>query len=186
MGKNKWPQIEQGMIDWHASSGQNDPAGDLANVTLILPTPPMSAYAHQQQHNQIYSQQRLIRPMPTHNRARIASNVTRTVSVIMASPDQFTSQLTSQAYGYTQEDAPPPLYGEDEVPMTVRMPTGRSSDVPGSATSLAPFESPWEGMTESKGMKRERSVSDHNDNADEGRSGEDLGFGQQTHTIWQE
>jgi len=192
VGKNKWPPIDQGMIEWRPGMAQNDPAGDLAHVTLTLPTPPPSVYQQQQQQQQQQRHQppsgRAIKPFPMYNRPRIASNVTRTVSVAMASPeDHYTPHIMSQGYAYPHHEPQPPLYGEDQVPMTGQMPAAGPSEVPGTAATLAPAQSPWDGMSEVRGTKRARSdVSDHEENGDGSRSGEELGFGEHRDTLWQE
>lgn len=179
------------MIEWRPGMAQNDPAGDLVNVTLTLPTPPPSVYAQQmqqQQRRQVHSD-RLTKHYPGQNRSRIASNVTRTVSVAMASPDQYGHQSTP-GYAYPYHEPPPPaMYGEDQVPMTVHMPTvGSSHEAPGSAATLAPAPTGWEGMNsgETRGVKRALSqTSDIEEEDDGNRSGEELGFGQQKGTLWQ-
>ncbi len=190
MGKNKWPPIEQGIIEWRPGMAQNDPAGDLSNVTLTLPTPPPSVYAQQhmrnQQRHQVYAD-RAIKPFPQ-NRSRIATNVTRTVSVDMASPNPYPPHMT-QGYAYPQHDPPPPMYGEDQVPMSVQMPgAGSSTEIPGSATTLARAPTGWDGMSDSRSVKRALSEDSNRDEGedDDDRSGEDLHFGQQKETLWQE
>ena len=69
------------MIQWFAYMTQNnDPAGDLINVTLTLPTPPPSMLA---QHPTPKSQAqrapapigRVIKPFPSTSRSRIAANM---------------------------------------------------------------------------------------------------------------
>lgn len=178
------------MIEWRPGMAQNDPAGDLSNVTLTLPTPPPSFYTQQQQQQQRHQgySGRTIKPFPSHNRSRIASNVTRTVSVAMAMPNQsYDSQMMSEGHVYTHHEPPPPMYGEDQVPMSVQMPA-EPSENNGSAT-LAPAQPPWEGMAESRGTKRARSEegSDHEDNDDGNSPGEELGFEEQRNdTLWQE
>lgn len=134
------------MISWDPSSGNNDPANDLANVTLTLPTPPPSAYHTQSQmqapaqppHS---SQSRSFKSLPS--RARMASHridpipSPRIMSVNMslsASPmpeyqshhqhQQYSSSTPMPYSAYTTPlpPPPPPMFGEDEVPMTVQMP----------------------------------------------------------------
>lgn len=138
MGKNNWQPIEVGMIEWRAD-GNADPANDLANVTLTLPTPPASAYHQQHQQPRVgsasngggYPQHpgRTIRPFP-----RRPSN--RIISVTMGEYTPATAQSGSQTQAQTphtgmpyfaQQQPPqtaPPMYGEDEVPMTVQLPSG--------------------------------------------------------------
>ena len=198
LGKHKWQPIEYGMIDWRPGMVQNDPAGDLANVTLTLPTPPPSVYAQQQRH--AYPG-RAIKPFPSHyDRGRTATTVTRTVSIAMASPEgQYTphtaASMVPNGYMYPHhQEVPPPMYGEDEVPMSVQMPaagpsTGSTVEVPGSAT-LAPAPQTWEGIVglgDNKGVKRSRSDgSDAEDDVDDDKSGDDLGFGEQSESLWHE
>lgn len=147
------------MIEWKLNQTIGDPAGDLSNVTLTLPTPPPGAMLqHQQQLQQphdtlfqpspqasgsMYTTQRPIRPFPA--RSRIASSAPRSVSVTMAEPSsamngQYPTSALSIPYGahqYSQRSSPaPPMYGEDQVPMTVQMPIGASGS--GSNLHLGP------------------------------------------------
>jgi hypothetical protein len=111
LGKNKWQPIEQGLIEWKAGVTEGDPANDLANVTLTLPTPPIHMYAAQQAQTQRHASQstypgRVIRPFPA--RSRVASAAPRTISVNMGSPDRQAyphtamSMPTAQGYGYAR------------------------------------------------------------------------------------
>lgn len=107
----------------------------------------------------------------------------------MASPnEQYTPHMMAQGYAYPHHQPPPPMYGEDQVPMSVQMPSAGPSEVPGSAT-LAPAQPPWEGIGETRGTKREKSDdgSNRDGSVNGDRSGEELGFGDQRDaTLWQE
>ncbi|WWC92374.1 uncharacterized protein L201_007331 [Kwoniella dendrophila CBS 6074] len=161
LGKNKWPPIEDGLIEWRIGMSTNDPAGDLVNVTLTLPTPPPEVYNQQVRYGNVYSG-RSIKPFP---RSRVSSSVPRSVSVQMGEPEDLYSlnqghpqtagyctitssnnnntglsiyppPLTSTTTMYTSSAAiapAPPMYGEDKVPMSVQMP---SSAAPLSMTSI--------------------------------------------------
>ena len=190
------------MIEWRAGMGTNDPASDLANVTLTLPTPPPNVYAQQSRQQQQVYPSRQIKPFPS--RARLVSGLPsagpRTVSVTMGEPDQYHQPATApiMGYGYPPHQAPPPMYGEDEVPLTVQMPVQSSSshpsplpgmnsavEIPSSAT-LAPPPSSWAQESQSqsqvqplsRGMKGER---DEDEGEDENKSGEELET-----TLWHE
>ncbi|WWD20783.1 hypothetical protein CI109_105260 [Kwoniella shandongensis] len=144
LGKNRWQPIETDMIHWRVGMAENDPAGDLHNVTLTLPTPPPHL---------LYSQQRserTIRAMPS--RARIASAAApRTVSIAMAEPDDsiYTSNI------YSAHGPPPPMYGEDQVPMSVQMPSLPSATGSSGHAHFAGDNAGWENMQ--RGHKRSRS-----------------------------
>lgn len=130
VGKGQWQPIEQGMIEWRVGMTANDPANDLANVTLTLPTPPPNAYVHQirQQTTSFLYHDRVYKPFPQDRRTNSAAP--RTVSVIMAEPDEHahfsyspTANSAIEFYGYAPQQTPiPPMYGEDQVPMSVQMP----------------------------------------------------------------
>ena len=102
------------MIDWKFGQTIGDPAGDLANVTLTLPTPPPGMG---QISLQVATDQRAIRPMPSRN--RLISTTARSVSIQMAEP---TPMYTGMPYTGHYLSPAPPMYGEDQVPMTVQMP----------------------------------------------------------------
>ena len=132
LGKGKWPPIENGFIEWDASTGNNDPAGDLSNVTLTLPTPPPSAFHQQHQQPRIpshhSSSSRAIRPFPRRAPSHAYSN--RVMSVNMSAPSPVYQQQQPQtAAGSSSYYNPstaipqsaPPMYGEDDVPMSVQL-----------------------------------------------------------------
>lgn len=151
VGKNKWQPIEAGMIDWHPDAGNNDPAGDLANVTLTMPTPPASAYPQQHQQPRIISQSngggmypgqghagRTIRPFPRRNVSQ-APHSARIVSVNMDGSSSSASaygQLppptaaSGMSYYTSAPQTAPPMYGEDDVPMTVQLPSSGGIHTP--------------------------------------------------------
>ncbi|ORX40946.1 hypothetical protein BD324DRAFT_612635 [Kockovaella imperatae] len=148
-GKNKWAPIEHGLIEWRIGMAQTDPAGDLSNVTLTLPTPPPQALFQgststsmhqQQQRNQLGVRQ--IKPFP---RSRIGSVVplpsARTVSVTMGEPSSAYNMSSTpvMGYGFSAADAPPPMYGEDDVPMSVQLSTPIQ---PSSESPLDPSHPP--------------------------------------------
>lgn len=156
MGKNKWQPIESGMIEWQANAGNNDPADDLANVTLTLPTPPASAYPQQHQQPRIIStssngagmyasQGRAIRPFPRRNVSQSTGpQSARIMSVNMDIPYGQLPPPTT-AYFTPAPQTAPPMYGEDEVPMSVQLPsatgmaTPHHSMLPGSASATSPM-----------------------------------------------
>lgn len=114
------------MIEWKFGQTIGDPAGDLSNVTLTLPTPPpgMVMQHQQQQLGPDYQSQRPIRPFPA--RSRVASSAPRSVSIVMAEPGTATHYpSTAASLPYTGHHATvspaPPMYGEDQVPMTAHM-----------------------------------------------------------------
>ncbi|KAL7420872.1 hypothetical protein Q5752_004826 [Cryptotrichosporon argae] len=112
LGKNKWQPIEHGMIEWHAGMQQNDPAGDLAHVTLTLPTPPPGYHAPGYPG-------RAIKPMPSRAALRAGTD----------------------AYGhavYSAYEPAPPMYGEDAVPMSVQMPPVSASSMALPSAHSAP------------------------------------------------
>jgi hypothetical protein len=132
------------MIEWKFGITVGDPAGDLSNVTLTLPTPPPGAMIQQQQQQQQlapdYHQQRVIRPMPS--RSRLVSSANRSASITMGEPSSapsFPGTALSLPYGgahYGSVSPAPPMYGEDQVPMTVQMPVLMGTPLPSAA--LAP------------------------------------------------
>jgi hypothetical protein len=143
IGKGKWQPIEHGMIEWRSGMTRNDPAGDLANVTLTLPTPPPSMYA---QRTASYKYQgRTIRPFPKARMPSSATSMPRIASITMAETEGYHQGLMSAPTQYTYQVSPP-MYGEDQVPMSVQMPQ---------------LPVVWEGE---RGVKRGRS--------DEGSDGE--------------
>ena len=127
VGKGKWAPIENGMIEWKPGTENNDPAGDLVNVTLTLPTPPPQAYAQQQAQSQRqlgYGSDRQIRAFPS--RSRMASTVpqsARMLSVTMGEPDNGYPNTSNPLMGYAYPSATvaPPMYGEDQVPMSAQL-----------------------------------------------------------------
>ncbi|WVF68004.1 hypothetical protein IAT40_002766 [Kwoniella sp. CBS 6097] len=171
LGKNKWQPIDSGMIEWRIGMAENDPAGDLANVTLTLPTPPPDVYQNQMRYQGVYDNTRSIRPFP---RSRIASAAPRSVSIAMGEPDDYAHPHTAVTYpptssvpmyAYSAQGPPPPQYGEDEVPMTVQMPTSSAGAAgPSTATSFGPTtaapNSAWGDLSIQRGMKRSRSDED--------------------------
>ncbi|ODN83044.1 hypothetical protein L202_01270 [Cryptococcus amylolentus CBS 6039] len=160
VGRGKWKPIEDGMIEWRVGMTVNDPANDLANVTLTLPTPPPDAYAQSMRQTApppIYTD-RAIKPYP-HGR-RIASAAPRNVSVVMGEPDEHANPSaagSSAMYGYA---APPAkMYGEDQVPLSVQMP-GSASSAAARADSL---EETANAAGWNRGAKRGRSSSEGSD-----------------------
>lgn len=144
---------------------QNDPAGDLHNVTLTLPTPPGAGYL---QHRQPSYPPRNIKPIPA-RRGSGMPNSARSVSIVMGEPEHYmAASAPIMGYPYTQAP-PPPMYGEDQVPMTVAMPMSSAS----AHTTSSPMSSlPPTGLDgtlvpgswENKVLKRSRSeeeISDH-------------------------
>lgn len=143
---------------------QNDPAGDLRHVTLTLPTPPGAAYP--QQHQQPSYPPRHIKPMPNRRVSGMPDSA-RSVSIVMGEPDQYIpTSAPMMGYSYVQA---PPMYGEDQVPMTVAMPLSSASahtaSSPLSANPPAGMEGTLvPGAWENKVLKRSRSeeeISDH-------------------------
>lgn len=119
------------MIEWRLNVTPGDPAGDISNVTLTLPTPPAHIVAQQQQQQQLQQQHmqqqhygqlsapgRTIRPMPS--RARLAS--ARNMSANMDTGEYTTTPL---ALG-----SAPPL-----APMTAH--TGVSASYPYSSVHMS-------------------------------------------------
>ncbi|OXG73918.1 hypothetical protein C348_01900 [Cryptococcus neoformans Gb118] len=163
VGKGKWQPIEQGMIEWRAGMAVNDPANDLTNVTLTLPTPPPNAYGQQirQQTTPALYSNRAFKSFPQGRRT--TSVAPRSVSVIMAEPDEqahFTYPPTANSavefYGYAPQQTPiPPMYGEDQVPMSVQMPESVTTGPTGASLDQANKESSarW---GEPRGLKRAR------------------------------
>lgn len=185
VGKNKWQPIEHGLIEWKPGMSQNDPAGDLVNVTLTLPTPPPTAFPQQVRP---YIPNRQIKAMPS--RARLTSGVpqsARITSVTMGEPDHYASvSAPMMGYGYSQNTAPP-MYGEDQVAMTVQMPpvSAHTSPLPtvqqgiSFPTTVAPSNVAWNG--DSGVVKCSRS-----EEAEEGDKAEELDFEREVPTLWQE
>lgn len=128
IGKGKWQQIEHGMIEWDPSSNNNDPANDLANVTLTLPTPPPSAYPMQHQQPRMSSHSnRNVRPFPRRGPSGVypPNSANRLMSVNMSATSPNYPPHTGGMSYYNPSTAPqtaPPMYGEDDVPMTVQLP----------------------------------------------------------------
>lgn len=166
VGKGKWLPIEDGLINWDPEAGNNDPAGDLANVTLTLPTPPATQYYQQHQQPRVVSQNgiypqhphsatsnthsmglstgRTIRAFPRRNASSAHQNgngngnglstpgmpmsassnlgSARIMSVNMEGV--YSPMPPTTANGVTYFNPPaPPMYGEDEVPMSVQLPS---------------------------------------------------------------
>lgn len=175
VGKGQWQPIEQGMIEWRVGMAANDPANDLANVTLTLPTPPPNAYVHQirQQTTPFLYHDRVYKPSPQGRRTNSA--VPRTVSVIMAEPDEQahfsyspTANSAIEFYGYAPQQTPiPPMYGEDQVPMSVQMPDSVIAEPTGDSLDETSKEANA-SCGESRRLKRAREddqveVSPEND-----------------------
>ncbi|KIR67826.1 hypothetical protein I314_02243 [Cryptococcus bacillisporus CA1873] len=175
VGKGQWQPIEQGMIEWRVGMAANDPANDLANVTLTLPTPPPNAYVHQirQQTTPFLYHDRVYKPFPQGRRTNSA--VPRTVSVIMAEPDEQahfsyspTANSAIEFYGYAPQQTPiPPMYGEDQVPMSVQMPDSVIAEPTGDSLDETSKEANA-SCGESRRLKRAREddqveVSPEND-----------------------
>ncbi|WWC72639.1 uncharacterized protein I206_106603 [Kwoniella pini CBS 10737] len=205
LGKNKWPPIDDGIIEWRVGMQNNDPAHDLINVTLTLPTPPPhEAYNQQMRYGNIgYSPSaslssnsgRTIKPFPS--RSRLGSSVPRTISINMGEPEEhqyltphtgyamsgnnglyinpphFTSTHNSNLYTSSAALPPPhPMYGEDEVPMSVQMPSSapvnapaisqgglNMTSIPSSTVDTQPPPN-W-GEIGLRGMKRSRSTEQY-------------------------
>ena len=188
MGKNKWPPIEHGMIEWHSGMAQNDPAGDLANVTLTLPTPPPSMWTRQQKHFQQNHTGREIKPLPFHAPSRITPDFTRSINVHLASPNGFVTPPKQESFVYSQQE-PTPMYGEHDVPMTVQLPMSGHDNTQGSPGIFAPTTAPpWDTLDEMRGIKRSRSYSSTLEDEDEAEKsgGEDPIFKRQNKTLWQD
>ncbi|WVQ86275.1 hypothetical protein IAT38_008443 [Cryptococcus sp. DSM 104549] len=164
IGKNKWQAIETGMVEWRPGMTVNDPAGDLANVTLTLPTPPPEMYHHQQAAQQqaqlmarhqvpmtqtVYSD-RPVKPFPT-GRRMVSTAVPRNVSIMMAEPDEYPATATAGSGGssasggmlftagpggYPQQETRP-MYGEDQVPLSVQLPGSASLSPAGVGAGVA-------------------------------------------------
>jgi hypothetical protein len=166
LGKGKWQPIETGMIEWHAGMAQNDPAGDLANVTLTLPTPPPGYPPRGGMTG------REIRPIPTRRISGLPSSA-RSVSVTMVEPHYPATASTSSAAGmmgfpYTATGAQglPPMYTEEQVPMGMNLPgTAMSSHTRSSplsaiggagADTLVPR--PWENKGGERGLREEANA----------------------------
>ncbi|WVQ70771.1 hypothetical protein IAR50_000293 [Cryptococcus sp. DSM 104548] len=163
VGRGKWQPIEEGMIEWHIGMTVNDPANDLANVTLTLPTPPPDAYSQSMRQAApppMYTDL-AIKPYP-HGR-RIASAAPRNVSVLMAEPDEHaypsaSASESSGVYGYGAPAAN--MYGEDQVPLSVQMPGSTSSS---GAARGATLDEAADAAGWSRGSKRARSPSEDSD-----------------------
>lgn len=163
LGKGKWQPIESGMVEWRNGMVQNDPAGDLANVTLTLPTPP-PGYPPR---NMFPTRE--IKPFPTRRVSGLPGS-TRSISVAMAEPNHYpptgsssSTGLLEFSYAAPATQGPPPMYTEDQVQMGLNLPgTAMSahshssplSSIGGTADSLLP--STWE----SSGTKRGREDED--------------------------
>ncbi|ORY31273.1 hypothetical protein BCR39DRAFT_96852 [Naematelia encephala] len=141
LGKNKWQPIEHGLIDWRPGMVDNDPAGDLANVTLTLPTPPPSVYAAQQR--QAYPN-RTIRPFPSRTRpVSITMGEPESAASAYATPSSATPMLTAHGFSYAHQQTSAPMYGEDQVPMSVQLPSSTTLATP--EATLAPPPS-WDDV----------------------------------------
>ncbi|WVW80772.1 hypothetical protein I302_102758 [Kwoniella bestiolae CBS 10118] len=193
IGKNKWPPIDEGLIEWRIGMTTNDPAGDLVNVTLTLPTPPPEVYNQQLRYGDVYSASsngRQIKPFPS--RSRIGSSVPRTISVNMGGePDEYPHTSTSypptgglsvyppplSSYASSAIMPPPPMYGEDEVPMSVQMPS--SAPVPVAAmgmnsappplVSSVPSSVGWNGEDNGSGQRGVKRSRSHEEEVNGGR-----------------
>ncbi|EIW70077.1 hypothetical protein TREMEDRAFT_29918 [Tremella mesenterica DSM 1558] len=176
LGKGKWQSIEQGMVEWRESMHpNNDPANDLANVTLTMPTPPPSVYAnqHQEQQRAAYPG-RMIKPFPARSRP---ASVNRVMSVNM-------DYNPNMMYSYPHTAPPAPgqaMYGEDQVPMTVQMPPASAGAGPSGDHMNGTLAPQWEGYErnqhenqENRGEKRQR---------EEEQKGENLNWGGETYTA---
>lgn len=150
IGKHKWQAIELGMIEWRYGQTAGDPAGDLGNVTLTLPTPPPNVLLQQQQQEMQQMQpapahftpdhpgQRVIRPMPS--RHRLVSAAPRSVSVVMAEPTSAAhAQHSAQLFPSTAMSVPPNSsaaagqYDHSTIPTSTSFATG-----PVSSTAQVP------------------------------------------------
>ncbi|WVN89819.1 uncharacterized protein L203_105049 [Cryptococcus depauperatus CBS 7841] len=135
LGKGKWEPIEANMVEWRVGMTENDPADDLVNVTLTLPTPPPNVYIQQQmqirqQAPPLYTD-RPIKAFPKGR--RIASSAApRSVSVVMAEPDYPATSNTLAQFGYQQQAPMAPMYEEDQVPLSVQMPIDENAVSPKS------------------------------------------------------
>ena len=175
LGKNKWQPIDQGMIEWRVGMTQNDPAGDLSHVSLTYPTPPAGQYPlHRAPSTQATRQ---IRSLPS-RRVSVAPDSARTFSITMGEPEQL-APATAPIVNYTYDPAPP-MYGEDQVSMTVNMPLSSTSVAHTSPLSVLPHTASMlstlvPGEWENKALKRgreEEECSEHD--------------GIHTQTLWQD
>ncbi|KAK4686147.1 hypothetical protein P7C73_g3984, partial [Tremellales sp. Uapishka_1] len=164
MGKNKWPPIEDGMIEWRSDMAENDPAGDLRNVTLTLPTPPPG---YQPRGLGMRSHGRAIRDFPV-RRMVSAGPAPRNVSIQMADADNHPYMMSSASSQYTYPPLPPPMYGEDQVPMTVQMPH--------APNALAAPAQPWAFERPPSQPRGTSPKSGEEDEQSEGGEGQATGF----------
>ena len=117
------------MVEWIAASGVGDPANDLCNVTLTLPTPPPSAYHQQHQQPRLSSHSasssgRTVRPFPRRGPSQVYSNSGRIMSVNMSAPSPVYQQQPQTAGGSyfnpssatVVPQSAPPMY--NDVPMS--------------------------------------------------------------------
>jgi hypothetical protein len=156
------------MIEWRIGMTQNDPAGDLVNVTLTLPTPPPGHFARQ---TRTYADRdRPIKALPSRKITGMPQSA-RSVSVIMAEPNQYVPATTPMmGYPYSAQSAPLPMYQEQTpVPMSLPMSSmsssqGHSSPMTSLTATVVPGE--WDD-----GMRREGSHDEESD---------------QEETLWQD
>ncbi|WRT70762.1 uncharacterized protein IL334_007761 [Kwoniella shivajii] len=188
VGKNKWQSIDSNLIEWKPGMTQNDPAGDLANVTLTLPTPPPEVYNQQYRYQNAYPD-RIIKAFP---RSRMSSSIApRIASITMGEPEDVYS-ANPQTANYpppmsgmqmysAYSSAAPPMYGEDQVPLEVQMPPASAPVNMGLSTSssmsrmidsaMAPTATSnfnyWDDV---RGIKRSRSQDDNDAQDDQAQS----------------
>ena len=121
------------MIEWRVGMTQNDPAGDLVNVTLTLPTPPPGHFSRQAP---IYADRdRQIKPLRSRRVSGMPQSA-RSVSIVMAEPNQYvpaTSQM--MAYPYSAQSAPPPMY-QEQTPVPMSLPMSSMSSNQGHSSPL--------------------------------------------------
>lgn len=132
------------MIEWKSGMATNDPAGDLSHVTLTLPTPPLTMpYSSHRQVSSTTSQypDRTIRPFPAR---RVPSSAgPRTISITMAEPDHhqthqpYTAGAQLMGFNYHQQTHSQPMYGENEVPVSVHFSNGIATNGNSSATGTS-------------------------------------------------
>lgn len=157
------------MIEWRVGMTQNDPAGDLVNVTLTLPTPPPGHFARQTP--TYVERDRQIKALPSRKVSGMPQSA-RSVSVVMAEPNQYaTTPAPMMGYPYSAQSAPPPMYTQEATPMSMSMPMSSMSSSQGHSSPLASL--PPAGMNmitpddwEDSGRKRESSQDEESDQED--------------------
>lgn len=124
------------MIEWRVGMTQNDPAADLINVTLTLPTPPPGHFASRTPSHA--PQDRQIKALPSRKVSGLPQSA-RSVSVVMAEPGQYVPPSTSiTGFPYSAHSGPPPLYTQEVTPMPMSLPM---SSLPSSQGHSSPLSS---------------------------------------------